>query len=153
MHLCLLNQNDTTDWPAFVKHRAVGNYVVYLLVNKKKNQTYIGSSNHLLHRVRQHRREIKGGARKTSGWSHRPQVLAFVSGFATHSQALSFEWHAKRASGNSKSLVPPADWNDIRTFARAQPYAQHRRRVLHLANPIWQNPKFAGLDMTLHLCV
>ena len=41
-------------------------YVVYLLYNDKNNFTYIGITNNIQRRLRQHNKIIKGGARYTS---------------------------------------------------------------------------------------
>jgi len=41
------------------------NYLVYLLVNTSNNCTYIGSTNNLLRRLRQHNGELVGGAKYT----------------------------------------------------------------------------------------
>lgn len=41
------------------------NYRVYLLVNTKHNNTYVGITNHHMRRIRQHNGELVGGARYT----------------------------------------------------------------------------------------
>lgn len=63
-------------------------YHVYLLHSDKK--TYIGMTDDPLHRLRQHNREIAGGARATAGqkWKH----VCVLSGFPTRRSALQFEW-------------------------------------------------------------
>jgi len=42
------------------------NYVVYLLVHSHHSKTYIGMTNNMEHRLRQHNNEIKGGAKYTT---------------------------------------------------------------------------------------
>jgi len=42
------------------------NYYVYLLIHNIHNKTYLGITNNLKRRLRQHNREIKGGAKYTS---------------------------------------------------------------------------------------
>ena len=80
-------------------------YTCYLLTNGYTN-TYIGSTNNFKRRLRQHNKEIKGGARYTSkfitdkGWS--PVIL--IDGFETQSCALSFEWRMKRALNTKGKL-------------------------------------------------
>jgi ribA/ribD-fused uncharacterized protein len=63
-------------------------YHVYLLQSVKK--TYIGMTDNPLHRLRQHNREIAGGACATAGqkWNH----VCVLSGFPTRRSALQFEW-------------------------------------------------------------
>lgn len=41
-------------------------YYVYLLKHEKLNRTYVGITNNLKRRLRQHNGEIKGGARSTT---------------------------------------------------------------------------------------
>jgi predicted GIY-YIG superfamily endonuclease len=69
---------------------------VYVLANRDNRGTYVGCAwTSFHHRLRQHNREIKGGARATAGsrtWHHR----LLVTGFASHKNALSFEWYVKR---------------------------------------------------------
>jgi len=42
------------------------NYIVYLIINKSNNCTYIGITNNPERRIRQHNGELKGGAKYTS---------------------------------------------------------------------------------------
>lgn len=63
--------------------------------------TYVGITNNLPRRLRQHNGELTGGAKYTRG--RRPWAVAgFVSGFQSHQEALMFEWawrHASKRSG------------------------------------------------------
>ena len=71
-------------------------YYIYRLhsfdTNNRKNH-YIGSTPTPKKRIRQHNREITGGARATSGYTWRP--LLFITGFTNRNELLSFEWHFK----------------------------------------------------------
>ncbi len=74
----------------------------YILRNRKdeyKHCTYNGSTNNPIRRLRQHNCEIKGGAKATSrtcgGW----EIIALLSGFPDHINALSCEWRFKCPSG------------------------------------------------------
>lgn len=69
-------------------------YHVYLLQSEKK--TYIGMTDDPIRRLRQHNREICGGARATAGhkWKH----VCVLSGFPTRRSALQFEWMWKHLS-------------------------------------------------------
>ncbi len=69
-------------------------YDVYLI--KCSHRTYIGYTSDVSRRLRQHNREIKGGARATRGgtWS----LVCFVRGFQTIGAAMSYEWHWKHAA-------------------------------------------------------
>ena len=60
-------------------------------------RTYIGITNNLPRRLRQHNGELANGAKYTRAC--RPWiVVAFVSGFETQQQALMFEWAFKNVS-------------------------------------------------------
>ena len=74
----------------------------YLLRNKLdqfKHNTYNGSTNHPMRRLRQHNEEIKGGARATHGKGGAWEICAMLSGFPDHINALSCEWRMKCPSG------------------------------------------------------
>lgn len=61
------------------------------------NKTYIGVSVDIERRLRQHNRELVGGAKYTGsaeGWRR----VCFVHGFPTHRDALQFEWKWKHLS-------------------------------------------------------
>jgi predicted GIY-YIG superfamily endonuclease len=80
--------------------QTAGQFVVYLLKCRNSNRTYIGSTNHLVRRLRQHNGIIKGGARATSGedW----QIVFYFTGFRDHVEALQAEWRFKHPIGNRR---------------------------------------------------
>ena len=78
-------------------------YFVYLLFANASSgqQTYVGATVDLDHRLRQHNKEIKGGAHATGskvakGESWRRHC--YVSGFPNWQAALQFEWRWKQIS-------------------------------------------------------
>jgi len=71
---------------------------VYLLVSTS-GATYVGATVDLNHRLRQHNKEIKGGAVATSVKVARGEVWrrhCYVRGFPTWQSALQFEWRWKQ---------------------------------------------------------
>jgi len=70
----------------------MNNYSVYLLINTKNNCTYVGSTNNLIRRLRQHNGELVGGAKYTrmkkqdGEWSY----YGYITNLDKHS-ALSIE--------------------------------------------------------------
>ena len=68
-------------------------YVCYFLNSGRK--TYIGITNNLARRIRQHNGEIKGGAKYTRG---RQWTIVYVIGyFSNKSEAMKFEYRFKRS--------------------------------------------------------
>lgn len=75
-------------------------FFVYLL-ESTNNSTYVGATVNLDHRLRQHNKEIKGGARATSAKVVKGEFwkrICHVSGFPDWSSALQFEWKFKNLS-------------------------------------------------------
>ena len=73
---------------------------VYLLVSTSGN-TYVGATVDLNRRLRQHNKEIKGGAHATSIKVLKGEIwtrAAHVSGFPSWQAALQFEWRWKQLS-------------------------------------------------------
>ena len=114
---------------------------VYVLANLENRRTYVGcawSSFH--HRLRQHNREIKGGARATAGsctWHHRLLVTGFT-GIKAHVTALSFEWYVKRYRRFDKTAWKGVDMRD--------PVARRRRQIELLLRK-FGSTKFQGLSL------
>jgi structure-specific endonuclease subunit SLX1 len=84
-------------------------FFVYLLVSSD-NATYVGATVDLDHRLRQHNKEIKGGAHATSAKVAKGEVwtrVCHVEGFPDWSAALQFEWRWKQLSRKlSQKLFP-----------------------------------------------
>ena len=82
---------------------------VYLLVSSD-NATYIGATIDLEHRLRQHNKEIKGGAHATSMKVLKGEIwtrACHVSGFPNWQAALQFEWRWKQISRKlSPQMLP-----------------------------------------------
>ena len=73
---------------------------VYLL-ESSTGATYIGATIDLNRRLRQHNKEIKGGAHATGSRVARGEIwtrVAYVSGFPDWQAALQFEWRWKNLS-------------------------------------------------------
>jgi len=73
---------------------------VYLL-ESSDGSTYVGATVDLEHRLRQHNKEIKGGARATSAKVERGEQwrrVCYVKNFPDWIAALQFEWRFKQIS-------------------------------------------------------
>ena len=84
------------------------NYYVYF-IESTEGSTYIGATVNLDKRIRQHNKEIKGGATATSikvnsgeQWSY----VCYVENFPTWNEALKFEWRWKQISRQIQKNKP-----------------------------------------------
>jgi predicted GIY-YIG superfamily endonuclease len=76
------------------------NFFVYLLVSSD-NSTYVGATVDLDNRLRQHNKEIKGGAHATGVKVSKGEIwtrACHVAGFPSWPAALQFEWRWKQIS-------------------------------------------------------
>ena len=84
---------------------------VYLLVSSS-NATYVGATVDLDHRLRQHNKEIKGGAHATSMKVAKGETwhrACHVSEFPDWSSALQFEWRWKHLSRKYPAKMFPLE--------------------------------------------
>ena len=74
-------------------------FFVYLLTTSTFSNSYVGATVDLDKRLRQHNKEIKGGAHATSIKVQQGETwerVCYVSGFPDWSAALQFEWRWKQ---------------------------------------------------------
>lgn len=88
------------------------NFYVYLLYANASSgqQTYVGATVDLDHRLRQHNKEIKGGAKATSIQVERGETwerVCHVEGFPTWQAALQFEWRFKQLTRKLPARMDP----------------------------------------------
>ncbi len=107
---------------------------VYCLVSTD-GSTYIGATVDLEHRLRQHNKELVGGARITSRKvvaGHSWKCECFVEGFPNWQACLQFEWRWKQISRKVSSSVPLERRKEAlkrlleldRSTSKAIPYAE-----------------------------
>jgi len=83
------------------------NYNLYLLKHTNHNKTYLGITNNLNRRLRQHNCEIKGGAKYTSSFLQNGQWLYhIIVPNLTKSQSLSYERTIKNKRRKAKGKTP-----------------------------------------------
>lgn len=79
-------------------------WFVYILATEDDRATYVGATVDPDRRLRQHNKEIKGGARATGARvasGHQWRRLCRVVGFPDNHAALSFEWRLKSLTRRS----------------------------------------------------
>jgi predicted GIY-YIG superfamily endonuclease len=85
-------------------------FVYLLLATPKRNATYVGATVDLERRLRQHNKEIKGGAMATSIKVEKGDTwirAAYVQGFPDWQAALQFEWRWKQLSRKLPAKMDP----------------------------------------------
>jgi structure-specific endonuclease subunit SLX1 len=86
-------------------------FFVYLLESSNKS-TYVGATVNLDRRLRQHNRELSGGAVATSIKVKKGEIWrrhCFISGFPSWQAALQFEWRWKQISRKLPSNLNPLE--------------------------------------------
>jgi len=84
---------------------------VYLLLSSD-NSTYVGATIDLDRRLRQHNKEIKGGAHATSAKVNKGETwirACHVEGFPDWQAALQFEWRWKHLSRQLSNKLKPLE--------------------------------------------
>jgi len=87
-------------------------YVYLLLATPLRQATYVGATVDLAHRLRQHNKEIKGGAVATGIRVAKGDIwirAAHVSGFPDWQAALQFEWRWKQLSRKLPAKMKPLE--------------------------------------------
>lgn len=83
-------------------------FFVYLLESSCKRATYVGATVNLDRRLRQHNKELVGGAHATGVKVARGQTwrrMCHVTGFPTWQAALQFEWRFKQLTRMEPSSI------------------------------------------------
>ena len=80
-------------------------YVCYIIFNN--NCSYVGITNNIKRRLRQHNGEIKGGAKYTSIYNKESlwQYGCYIDGFKSKQDALRFEWALKHVKPKYKTGI------------------------------------------------
>ena len=118
-------------------------WVLYILSTRDRRHTYSGVTTNLARRLRQHNKEIKGGAKYTSmrGPWH---VITCVAGFRNRSHAMQYEYrmhHPRKARGRWFNPVERRLYHLYRdTFdSRREQQDYTKLKIYHTAanRPIW----------------
>jgi predicted GIY-YIG superfamily endonuclease len=82
-------------------------YIIYLLINTYNNYTYVGITNNITRRIRQHNGIIKGGAKYTTSKKSEGEwiMYGFIENLDKHS-ALSLEKKIHLRTKKGKGITP-----------------------------------------------
>ena len=120
-------------------------FFVYLLVSSD-NATYVGATVDLNHRLRQHNKEIKGGAHATSSRVNKGHIwtrACHVAGFPDWPAALQFEWRWKHLSRQMSPKLFPLE---RRMRALKQLLALERPTSKAIAYSEWPAPPQVNIE-------
>jgi structure-specific endonuclease subunit SLX1 len=114
-------------------------FFVYLL-ESSDHATYVGATVNLDRRLRQHNKEIKGGAHATSAKVAKGEIwqrVCYVKGFPDWNAALQFEWRWKQLSRKLPTTMFPVE---RRKLALEQLLALERPTSKAKAYSEWTEP-------------
>tara|TARA_B100001093_G_C26244677_1_gene765895 strand:- start:13 stop:387 length:375 start_codon:yes stop_codon:yes gene_type:complete len=112
-------------------------------IESSKGATYIGATVDLDRRIRQHNKEILGGAVATSNkvlqgesWSYH----CYVENFPSYNEALKFEWRWKQLSRQIKKIHPRINPREKRIQALNKLLNMERSTTRAIAYSEWDKP-------------
>jgi structure-specific endonuclease subunit SLX1 len=121
-------------------------YVYLLLATPLRDATYVGATVDLDRRLRQHNKEIKGGAHATGAKVAKGNEwirAAHVAGFPDWQAALQFEWRWKQLT---RKLSPQLKPLERRIIALIQLLALERPTTKAKAYTEWETPPIVLME-------
>jgi structure-specific endonuclease subunit SLX1 len=121
-------------------------YVYLLLATPLRDATYVGATVDLDRRLRQHNKEIKGGAHATGARVAKGDIwirAAHVTGFPDWQAALQFEWRWKQIT---RKLSPKLKPLERRMIALKQLLALERPTTKAKAYAEWETDPIVVLE-------
>lgn len=140
-------------------------WVCYILKSQNPlypNRTYVGSTNSIRRRIRQHNGELVGGAKATQ--MMRPnEIICIVTGFKDRVSALKCEWLLKHPEGKKKvSRIYSGVSGRLKGLQYLVTKSEKwKQRSGNISVDIWINStyvchlstdEFCGTDTTLYAC-
>jgi predicted GIY-YIG superfamily endonuclease len=115
-------------------------FLCYVIESENKRCTYVGITNNLERRLRQHNGDLAGGAKYTSRDGLRPWSLVMtIHGFRSHQEALQFEWayhHMKGPRALPGRVVKLAKLLQKARWTRSAPEAALVPLTIQLYQPL-----------------
>lgn len=95
-------------------------YIIKGINDNNKTKYYIGYTNNLYHRIRQHNREIVGGAKATNGYKWK--YCGIITNFKDAIEGLRTEWRLKHSTKqtNIKNRIN-SFFTYIKTYSKVSP--------------------------------
>ena len=105
----IIEDCEVVDEPQQPQHPQQQHFYVYLLESSGKHTTYVGATTDVNRRLRQHNKELAGGAVATGTRVARGETwsrVCYIEGFPTWNAALQFEWRFKQITRRIHTSVP-----------------------------------------------
>jgi predicted GIY-YIG superfamily endonuclease len=124
-----------------------GPFLCYALTNAQWTRSYTGQTNCFQRRIRQHNKELAGGARYTSAKDQSWTPIFKVHGFSTLRSVLQFEWAMKKRKGPRSRSGPAGrirQLEHILSFGTRYANARENWVECHVSQEVYL--KHAALD-------
>ena len=105
----IIEDCEVVDEPQQPQQPQQQHFYVYLLESSGKRATYVGATTDVNRRLRQHNKELAGGAVATGTRVARGETwsrVCYIEGFPTWNAALQFEWRFKQITRRIHTTVP-----------------------------------------------
>lgn len=112
-------------------------------IQSTNGSTYIGATVNLDKRIRQHNKEIKGGATATSikvGLGEVWSYVCYVENFPSWNDALKFEWRWKQISRQIQKIDPKLNPREKRLQALDKLLKLDKSTKSAVLYSLWDNP-------------
>ena len=112
-------------------------------IESTKGSTYIGATVNLDKRIRQHNKEITGGAKLTSNKVVKGEIwqyICYVENFPTYNEALKFEWRWKHISRQIQKKNPKLSPREKRLTSLTQLLDLTQSTSKAIPYEKWENP-------------
>ena len=115
---------------------------VYILLSSDQKASYVGATIDVDHRLRQHNKEIKGGAHATSvkvNQGHTWDRICYVKNFPNWQAALQFEWRLKQVSRKMATSRPEKPFiRRLKALKQLLSFSQSTSKAIPFS--AWQTP-------------
>tara|TARA_A100001015_G_scaffold282307_1_gene346442 strand:+ start:213 stop:578 length:366 start_codon:yes stop_codon:yes gene_type:complete len=112
-------------------------------IESTNGSTYIGATVNLNKRIRQHNKEIRGGAKATSNRVNGGEVwqyICYVENFPSYNEALKFEWRWKQISRRIQKNYPFFSPREKRLEALKELLNLKQSTTKAIPYEEWENP-------------
>jgi predicted GIY-YIG superfamily endonuclease len=110
-------------------------YIIKGINDKNKTKFYIGYTNNLQRRIKQHNQIISGGAKATKGYKW--EYYAIITNFRSHIEGLQLEWrlkHSTKKTGIINRLNSFLNYIDINKKGSPKSDKMKKKLIIYINN-------------------